>query len=126
MPPTQTKQASNAVKSPAFQKAFDDLWMSYSQNTASRLKLIDGFLVFIMFSGIFQFLYFGLVTDYPFNAFISGFASAVGQFVLTASFRAQVNPANKASYQNLSPERAFADFVFGSLVLHFFVYNFLG
>jgi oligosaccharyltransferase complex subunit epsilon len=73
MPPTQTKQANAGAKSSGIQKAFDELWASYSQNTASRLKLVDGFLVFIMFSGIFQFLYFGLVTDYPFNAFISGY-----------------------------------------------------
>jgi hypothetical protein len=39
------------------------------------------------------------------NDTVYSFASAVGQFVLTASFRSQVNPANKASYQNLSPER---------------------
>ena len=54
------------------QKAINELWVSYSQTTASRLKLVDAFLVFIMLSGVFQFLYFGLVTDYPFNAFVSG------------------------------------------------------
>jgi oligosaccharyltransferase complex subunit epsilon len=70
MPSTQNKQAG--VNSTTTQKAFNELWTSYSQNTASRLKSVDAFLVFIMFSGIFQFLYFGLVTDYPFNAFISG------------------------------------------------------
>jgi len=79
-----------------------------------------------MLSGIAQFLYCVLVTDYPFNAFLAGFASNVGQFVLTASLRSQVNLENKNEFRDVSPERAFADFAVGSIVLHFFVYNFLG
>jgi oligosaccharyltransferase complex subunit epsilon len=72
------------------------------------------------------------------------FSSTVGQFVLAASLRSQVNPANKDEFKEVSPERyvistlrkyetehdnfcrAFADFALGSIVLHFFVYNFLG
>jgi oligosaccharyltransferase complex subunit epsilon len=64
--------------------------------------------------------------------------------VLTAALRGQVNPANKQEFKQVSPERsvlsidkegaweltgacrAFADFTFGSIVLHFFVFNFLG
>jgi hypothetical protein len=33
------------------------------------------------------------------------FASTVGQFVLTASLRAQVNPENRAEFKEVSPER---------------------
>ena len=72
------------------------------------------------------------------------FGSTVGQFVLTASLRSQVNSANRTLFKEVSPERcvfskdthdgvltytprrAFADFVVGSVVLHFFVFNFLG
>jgi oligosaccharyltransferase complex subunit epsilon len=72
------------------------------------------------------------------------FSSCVGQFVLTASLRSQVNPTNSEEFKEVSPERyvipailgvtlnltannrAFADFALGSIVLHFFVYNFLG
>nr|GAT53804.1 defender against cell death 1 [Mycena chlorophos] len=79
-----------------------------------------------MLSGIVQFLYCVLVTTYPYNAFLAGFSSTVGQFVLTASLRSQVNPENKNEYKEVSPERAFADFALGSIVLHFFVFNFLG
>jgi len=99
---------------------------SYVQKTPERLKFIDAFLTFIVLSGVFQFAYCVLVTNFPFNAFLAGFASSVGQFVLTASLRAQVNPDNRAEFKDVSPERAFADFALGSLVLHFFVYNFLG
>jgi len=79
-----------------------------------------------MLSGILQFTYCVLVTNYPFNAFLAGFGSTVGQFVLAASLRAQVNPANRSEFKEVSPERAFADFALGSIVLHFFVFNFLG
>jgi oligosaccharyltransferase complex subunit epsilon len=66
-----------------------------------------------------------LTREQPFNAFLSGFSACVGQFVLTASLRIQTNPENKASFESISHERAFADFVFGSLLLHFFCVNFI-
>ncbi|KAF8897144.1 defender against cell death 1 [Infundibulicybe gibba] len=106
--------------------AVHTLCKAYNDQTSDRLKFIDSFLVFLMISGILQFLYCVLVTNYPFNAFLAGFSSTVGQFVLTASLRSQVNPENKNEFKEVSPERAFADFALGSIVLHFFVYNFLG
>ncbi|TFK43318.1 oligosaccharyl transferase epsilon subunit [Crucibulum laeve] len=106
--------------------AIQTLWKAYNEQTSDRLKFIDAFLFFLMLSGIVQFLYCILVTNFPFNAFLAGFSSTVGQFVLTASLRSQVNPENKNEFKEVSPERAFADFALGSIVLHFFVYNFLG
>ncbi|KAJ7638474.1 oligosaccharyl transferase epsilon subunit [Roridomyces roridus] len=106
--------------------AVHTLWKAYNENTSDRLKFIDAFLVFLMLSGIVQFAYCVLVTTFPYNAFLSGFASTVGQFVLTASLRSQVNPDNKNEFKDVSPERAFADFAVGSIVLHFFVFNWLG
>jgi oligosaccharyltransferase complex subunit epsilon len=94
---------------------------SYVQKTPERLKFIDAFLTFIVLSGVFQFAYCVLVTNFPFNAFLAGyavrrrcirkltrrrFASSVGQFVLTASLRAQVNPDNRAEFKDVSPERS--------------------
>ncbi|KAL0949825.1 hypothetical protein HGRIS_009861 [Hohenbuehelia grisea] len=108
------------------QSSVQTLWSAYSEQTPDRLKFIDSFLLFIMLSGVIQFAYCVLVTNYPFNAFLAGFASTIGQFVLTASLRAQVNPENKSEFKDVSPERAFADFALGSIVLHFFVFNFLG
>jgi oligosaccharyltransferase complex subunit epsilon len=55
--------ASNAVQT---------LWKAYNDQTTDRLKFIDTFLFFLMLSGIAQFLYCVLVTDYPFNAFLAG------------------------------------------------------
>jgi oligosaccharyltransferase complex subunit epsilon len=59
----QTSASVNAVES---------LWKAYSDNTSKRLKLIDSFLVFLMLSGVIQFLYCILVTNFPFNAFLAG------------------------------------------------------
>ncbi|KAI5982279.1 DAD/Ost2 [Pisolithus marmoratus] len=119
-------KASKTAVASETSAALSAMWKSYSQNTSDRLQLIDAFLVSIMLSGIVQFVYCVLVTSFPFNAFLAGFASCVGQFVLTASLRAQVNPENHSEFNDVSPERAFADFALGSIVLHFFVYNFLG
>lgn len=81
----------------------------------------------------------------PFNAFLSGFGAAVGQFVLTISLRMQtveqppsgsstggritsgkaVEGVEEKGSSQISSERAFADFVFGSLILHGFCVNFI-
>ncbi|KAJ3547752.1 hypothetical protein NMY22_g1540 [Coprinellus aureogranulatus] len=117
-----TKQGSAL----ASQSPLASLWKAYNDQTPDRLKFIDAFLFFLMLSGMIQFAYCVLVTTYPYNAFLAGFASTVGQFVLAASLRSQVNPQNRSEFKDVSPERAFADFALGSIVLHFFVYNFLG
>ncbi|KAL6306705.1 defender against cell death 1 [Sparassis latifolia] len=122
----KTTVAPSSPPSPALTHAIQSLWKAYNETTSSRLKLIDAFLLFLMLTGIIQFVYCVLVTNFPFNAFLAGFGSCVGQFVLTASLRAQVDPANRTQFKEVSPERAFADFALGSIVLHFFVYNFLG
>ncbi|CAG8560465.1 6008_t:CDS:2 [Acaulospora morrowiae] len=102
------------------------LWTTYSRNTTQSLKLIDAYLVFVLFSGIFQFIYCVLVGTYPYNAFLAGFISTVGSFVLAANLRIQTNPENSGEFKGVSPERAFADFAFCNILLHFFVVNFIG
>ncbi|KZT26908.1 defender against death DAD protein [Neolentinus lepideus HHB14362 ss-1] len=124
--PKASTAASKPASSAVDPNAIHSLWKAYNDTTPSRLKLIDSFLVFLMLSGIAQFLYCILITNFPFNAFLAGFGSCVGQFVLTASLRTQVNPENRGEFKDVSPERAFADFALGSIVLHFFVFNFLG
>ncbi|KAI4946862.1 hypothetical protein J4E91_007034 [Alternaria rosae] len=101
------------------------IWNKYVDKTPQRTKLLDTFLAFLVIVGALQFLYVVLVGNFPFNAFLSGFSATVGQFVLTASLRIQTNSENKAHFENISHERAFADFVFGSLLLHFFCVNFI-
>ncbi|KAK0733477.1 DAD family-domain-containing protein [Lasiosphaeria miniovina] len=98
---------------------------SYRDSAPQRTKLIDAFMTFLVVAGALQFLYCVVAGNYPFNAFLSGFSATVGQFVLTASLRIQTTEANKSDFPSVSPERAFADFVFCSLVLHFFCVNFI-
>ncbi|KAI2614692.1 defender against death DAD protein [Hypoxylon fragiforme] len=97
----------------------------YQKTTPQRTKLIDAFMAFLVVVGVLQFAYCVLAGNYPFNAFLSGFSATVGQFVLTASLRIQTTEANKAEFPSVSPERAFADYVVGSLILHFFCVNFI-
>ncbi|KAL1585926.1 hypothetical protein WHR41_04994 [Cladosporium halotolerans] len=101
------------------------MWNNYVDKTPQRVKLLDAFLVFLMTVGMWQFVYCVIAGNFPFNAFLSGFSATVGQFVLTVSLRIQTNPENKADFESISHERAFADFIFGSMILHFFCVNFI-
>lgn len=88
-----------------------------------KLRLIDTFLAFLVVIGIFQFAFCILGGSYPFNAFLGGFSATVGQFVLTVGLRLQSN--NSALFHNLLPERAFAEYIFASLILHFVIIHFI-
>ncbi|CAB4069795.1 OST2 [Lepeophtheirus salmonis] len=98
----------------------------YSSGTPKNLKIVDGYLTYVFFTGVLQFLYCCLVGTFPFNAFLSGFISCVGSFILGICLRLQVNPKNKADFSGISPERGFADFIFAHVVLHLVVMNFIG
>ncbi|KAH8428081.1 putative oligosaccharyl transferase subunit Dad1 [Aspergillus affinis] len=118
------------------------VWQQYVATTPQRTLLLDAFMAFLVLIGVIQFVYCVLAGNYPFNAFLSGFCAAVGQFVLTASLRMQTssedtsksatafkgkNVKNVAGVAEggISHERAFADYIFGSLILHFFCINFI-
>ena len=60
---------------------FEKLSTNYSK-IPQLLKILDAYLIFIMASGIIQFIYMAIVGNFPYNAFLSGFASTVGTFVL--------------------------------------------
>lgn len=119
-------------------------YKDYSSTLTPRLKLIDLFLVFLVLLGVLQFVYVILIGNFPFNAFLGGFISCVGQFVLTVSLRLQYNSSERSEkeqtaekeeeeevekpvkvFDHINPERAFGDFVFASLILHFLVYHFI-
>ena len=68
--PAPTSAASSSA--PATTNAVQSLWKAYYETTSPRLKTIDAFLVFLVLSGIVQFLYCILVTNFPFNAFLAG------------------------------------------------------
>ncbi|XP_077393703.1 dolichyl-diphosphooligosaccharide--protein glycosyltransferase subunit DAD1 [Festucalex cinctus] len=98
----------------------------YTTTTPNKLKVVDAYLLYIMLTGALQFLYCLLVGTFPFNSFLSGFISCVGSFILAVCLRIQINPQNKGDFLSISPERAFADFLFAHTVLHLVVMNFIG
>ncbi|KAH6689190.1 DAD family protein [Plectosphaerella plurivora] len=124
--PVTTTQKPKASASSAndWNNIFSKVVNNY-QETPQRIKLIDVFLGFLIVVGIIQFLYCVLITDYPFNSFISGFSVTVAQFVLTASLRIQTTEANKTEFASVSPERAFTDYLVCSFLAHFFAINFI-
>ncbi|MEQ2247253.1 Dolichyl-diphosphooligosaccharide-protein glycosyltransferase subunit dad1 [Ilyodon furcidens] len=98
----------------------------YTTTTPNKLKVVDAYLLYILLTGAMQFLYCLLVGTFPFNSFLSGFISSVGSFILGVCLRIQINPQNKGDFLSISPERAFADFLFAHTVLHLVVMNFIG
>ena len=72
------KMSGSATLVGALVKFYDE----YNQKTPQKTKLIDAYLMYIMFTGIIQFGYCLLVGTFPFNSFLSGFISCVGSFVL--------------------------------------------
>lgn len=127
--------------------AFSTTYHDYVSTLTPRLQLIDLFLVFLVALGVLQFVYVVLVGNFPFNAFLGGFISCVGQFVLVVSLRLQVKQQKPkvetesesegetsvtadekvptTTLFSISPERAFGDFIFASLILHFVVWHFI-
>ncbi|KAI4865772.1 defender against death DAD protein [Hypoxylon rubiginosum] len=129
--PTTAAPASSTIAKPtsssgqSFDKVALNIVQHYQKTTPQRTKIIDVFMAFLVLVGGLQFAYCVLAGNYPFNAFLSGFSATVGQFVLTASLRIQTTEANKSDFPSVSPERAFTDYVVGSLILHFFCVNFI-
>ena len=66
-------------------------YVDYTANTPKKLKIIDAYLLYVLLTGIIQFVYCCLVGTFPFNSFLSGFISCVSCFVLAVCLRLQVN-----------------------------------
>ena len=64
-PPSSTTNTASAT-------AVRSLWGAYLDTTPARLKFVDSFLLFLVLSGVIQFMYCVLVTSFPFNAFLAG------------------------------------------------------
>ncbi|KAL3316852.1 Dolichyl-diphosphooligosaccharide-protein glycosyltransferase subunit dad1 [Cichlidogyrus casuarinus] len=103
-----------------------DLCQDYVNKTPQRLKLIDVYLLYVLLTGVMQFIYCCLVGTFPFNAFLSGFISCVGSFIFGVCLRMHTDPTNKELFSDFCPERAFGEFIFAHLVLHLIVFNFIG
>ncbi|NWH71287.1 DAD1 glycosyltransferase, partial [Piaya cayana] len=100
----------------------------YGSGTPSRLKVLDAYLLYVLLTGALQFGYCLGVGTFPFNSFLSGFISAVGSFILGGQDMVWclIGMLGKGEFQGISPERAFADFLFANTILHLVVINFVG
>eukprot|EP01099_Mayorella_cantabrigiensis_P007522 TRINITY_DN667_c0_g1_i1.p1 TRINITY_DN667_c0_g1~~TRINITY_DN667_c0_g1_i1.p1 ORF type:complete len:117 (+),score=21.71 TRINITY_DN667_c0_g1_i1:67-417(+) len=112
-------------------QAVSTLIKDYNDRTPTRMKLIDLFMFYHLLTGAIQFLYCVIVGTFPFNSFLAGFISSVAGFVLTASLRMHLNPQNSNDFSSVtktksSPEVAFMEYLFCSLVLHLWIFNFIG
>ncbi|KAF9166990.1 hypothetical protein DFQ27_005867 [Actinomortierella ambigua] len=81
------------------------LVQNYVRDTPSSLKLIDAYMVYILLTGIIQFVYVVIAGTFPNNAFLAGFISTVASFILAANLRIQSNPKNASQFKTTSPER---------------------
>ncbi|KAJ1923892.1 oligosaccharyltransferase complex subunit epsilon [Tieghemiomyces parasiticus] len=108
MPPSKSTAAA------PLPHVLEQLRTSYWANTTQELKIIDAYLVYIMATGILQFVYCLAVSSFPYNAFLAGFGCSVATFVFVASLRIRVNPKN-TEFSNLSPQRAFAEFLLDNI-----------
>ncbi|GLU17541.1 hypothetical protein SLE2022_339030 [Rubroshorea leprosula] len=93
--------------------------------TPSKLNIIDLYIGFAPLTALIQIIYMAMDGSFPFNAFLSGVLSCIGSAVLAICLRIKLNKGNK-EFKDLSPEQAFADFVFCSSVLYLVVMNFFG
>jgi oligosaccharyltransferase complex subunit epsilon len=72
-PKAKQSQAQVQAQASSTANALTSLWSAYVDGTPARLKFIDSFLAFLVLSGVLQFVYCVLVTNFPFNAFLAGY-----------------------------------------------------
>jgi oligosaccharyltransferase complex subunit epsilon len=106
-----------------------DVWDLYSAQIPASLRAVDALLVYVLWCGVVLFTYALSVGSFPFNSFLAAFLSCVAVFVLTVSLRMQINPENckrEKAWAAVTPQRAYADWLFCNLILHLAVLNFIG
>lgn len=144
------------AKTESVNSIWSDFRAKYEQTTPKKIKLIDGFLAYVLATGILQFIYCALVGTFPFNSFLSGFVCTVGVFVLAgkslcffflsmttlcirmgrlSSFELcwwcrtvslRMQINPENEFKDRTEQRAFADYLFCNIILFLVVFNFMG
>ncbi|OCT44573.1 Dolichyl-diphosphooligosaccharide--protein glycosyltransferase subunit dad-1 [Cladophialophora carrionii] len=98
------------------------VWNRYLQDTPSRTMLLDAFMAWLVVVGAVQFLYCILAGNYTSERPPTSASAAAKKSTAKTidGISGEVIEQGK-----ISSERAFADFVFGSLILHGFCVNFI-
>jgi len=86
--------------------------------------MLDVFIIFAFVTSLLQYFYMARISDYPYNSYLSSVLASLGFGVLTVALRLQLT--NPREFGNLSPEAAFASYIFSNLVLFFAVVTFMG
>ncbi|CAB0040684.1 unnamed protein product [Trichogramma brassicae] len=102
------------------------IWQDYKKITERKTMIIDAYLLYVLITGIIQFIYCCSVGTYPFNSFLSGFISTISCFVLGMCLRLQACNSNGKQFNRYGIEKGFADFIFAQIVLHIVIVNFIG
>ena len=77
------------------------LYDEYRIKTPKKLKIVDSYLVYVLLTGIIQFLYCVLVGTFPFNSFLSGFISTVACFILGSKLDSEDSCISKRKLPSL-------------------------
>jgi len=96
----------------------------YRSKTTRRVQMLDVFIIFAFVTSLLQYFYMARISDYPYNSYLSSVLASLGFGVLTVALRLQLT--NPREFGNLSPEAAFASYIFSNLVLFFAVVTFMG
>lgn len=80
------KGFNQSIKMTSVGAVIQKFYNEYQNQTPKKLKIIDAYLVYILLTGIFQFVYCCIVGTFPFNSFLSGFISTVASFVLAGKY----------------------------------------
>ncbi|CDK24337.1 unnamed protein product [Kuraishia capsulata CBS 1993] len=125
-PPLAPTKATKSLLA-EFSQSISTSYKMYQKDLSEnqKLRLIDAFLAFLVALGVLQFIFCVLVGNFPFNAFLGGFCSTVGQFVLTVSLRLQTLDVKGEIFGSITPERALGDYILASLMLHFVLFHFI-
>ncbi|CCE63651.1 hypothetical protein TPHA_0F01670 [Tetrapisispora phaffii CBS 4417] len=122
--PVVSQKPINSSISKDFSEAWGLSMKSYFEQVSEdkRIMLIDIFCLFLVIFAALQCVFMILIrSTFPFNAFLSSFILCVGQFVLLISLRLQLTEP----FPHISKSRAFGEFIFASLVLHFISLHFI-
>ena len=94
----------------------------YSQQSNSKLKMVDCLMGLALSLFFIQVAYGVLVCRDPFNSFIAGSFCALGVFGLTASLRLQLSSKDF----NSTPARMMFEYILGCLCLFFACFLLMG
>lgn len=111
---------------------------NYAAKSSPLAKFLDIYLLFCIANGVLQAVYYLMAGSFQYNAFLGGFISSVGSFVLAGKHNDTLNKGLKITSANIRlkesiaakgnkplPEHLIAEFILGTVVLNLFIANFI-